>query len=104
MANPVLRCAVKKSFVLPIAGLVLALSSCVVDRYGRVYPAPIAVGFPGPVVAAPAYYGDPYFVYGGIYYYNYGGRYFYYDHGRRVFASRLPRGGRYLHGGGRVVM
>jgi hypothetical protein len=95
----------KKMIFLPMAGLALLLSSCVVDRHGRVWPAPVAVGIPGPVVVGPGYYGgpvgvygDPFYLFGGINYYSWHGRYCYYDHGHRVFVHRLPGGGRYYHG------
>jgi hypothetical protein len=89
---------VKKLLIFSsIVGLASLLSSCMVDQYGNVIPA-------GPVYAGgPGYYGsygDPYFIYGGINYYSYNGRYCYYNHGRRMFVSNLPSGGRYYHGGG----
>jgi len=110
----------KKWLVVPLVGLGAMLSSCMVDSQGRVWPAPVAVGVPGPVVVGargvavgvpgpvvvgPGYYGEPwgpygepYFVYGNLYYFNYHGRYCYYDHGRRVYVSHLPSGGHYYNG------
>ena len=76
-----------------------------VDSYGNVYPAPVAVGVPGAVVVGPGYYGPPwgpygmpYYVYGGYYYFNYNGRYCYYDQGHRMYVHHLPPGGHYYHG------
>ena len=95
----------KKWMMMPLVGAGLMLSSCVVDSHGHVWPAPVAVGVPGPVVVGPGYYGppwgpygEPYFVYGGLYYFNYKGRYCYYDHGHRVYVSHLPSGGHYYRG------
>jgi len=92
----------KKLIVLPLVGIVALLSSCIVDRHGRVWPAPVGVGIPGPVVVGPGYYGggwgiygEPFFIFNGLNYYNWHGRYCYYDHGHRVFVSHLPAGGHY---------
>ncbi len=112
----------KRIYILPLIGLVSLLSSCVVDRHGRVWPAPLAVGVGGPGYygggygpgyygggpgyygGGPGYYGGgwgpygaPYFMFGGLNYYNYGGRYCYYNHGHRVYVSHLPSGGHYYH-------
>ncbi len=94
---------VKRILILSFVGLASLLSSCYVSPNGRVYPAPVTVGVGAPVVVAPGLYGEPYFVFGGIYYYQFHGRYCYYDHGHRVFVSRLPRGGHYYRHGERVV-
>lgn len=53
----------------------------------------VAVSGPG-----PAYYGDPYYVYGDVRYYNDGGRYYYYRNNQRFYTTDLPPGGRYWHG------
>ncbi len=100
----------KRILVLsPLIGLASLLSSCVVAPapYGNEGPPPSGPGYaggpdgPGYYESAPppAIYGDPYFVYGGVYYYSFGGRYCYYEHGRRIFVSRLPHGGYLYHRG-----
>lgn len=55
----------------------------------------VSVSGPG-----PAYYGDPYYVYGDVQYYNDGGRYYYIRDNRRFYTTSLPTGGRYWHGNG----
>ena len=101
---------IKKWIIVPMVAMGSMLSSCMVDRHGRVWPAPVVVGVPGPVVVGPGYYcepwgpyGAPYFVYGNLYYFRYHGRYCYYDHGRRVYVAHLPSGGHYYRGHDRQV-
>ena len=57
----------------------------------------VAVVAPAPAPAV--YYGDPYYVNGGVNYYYGGGRYWYWHGGSRFYVDGLPHGGMYFHGG-----